>query len=279
MPNQPKLPSAAWLRRVEAAAVTAVRAARATIAARRRRPVVHRKGVGDFVTDLDLRCERLLRRELLAAVPEAGFLGEETAARGLDRELVWVVDPIDGTSNFANGLPHWSVAVALFAHGRPVVAAMWCEPEGALYTAAAGRGARRNGRRIAPPRGRWDDGAIVGCQWHRGQQDLSFLAALQRDGARVRTLGCTVAQIVDVAMGRLDGNVQQHGRVWDFAAPALVLLECGGLVTDWRGRPIFPLRELAQGHLPTIAASTAVHARIVRRLRPLAATSGAPRQA
>lgn len=226
-----------------------------------------RKGRGDFVTAIDLACERALHRELAAGLPEAGFLGEETPSRSLDRDFVWVVDPIDGTSNFANGLPPWAVAVALLHQGRPVVAAIWSEPEGALYDAVEGAGARCNGRQLAPVEPRWDDGSIVGCQWHRGQQRMGFLAAIQRDGARIRTFGSTVVQMLDVACGRLDGNVQQQGRIWDFAAPGLVLLELGGLVTDWRGRPVFPLGDLAVGHVPTIAAMPKAHRELVRCLR------------
>ncbi len=267
------------LSRAAAAAIAAVEAAVAHIRAARRRPAAraaHRKGVGDFVTAIDVRCEQLLRRRLLDALPGSGFLGEETAVADLDRDFVWVVDPIDGTSNFANALPQWAVAVALLWRRQPVVAAIWCEPEAALYSAIHGQGARRDGRRLRARASRWDDGAIVGCQWHRGQQDLAFLAALQRDGARVRTFGSTVVQLVDVACGRLDGNVQQQGRIWDFAAPALVLLECGGSFTDWRGRPVFPLPGLEFGHLPTVGASGKVHARIVRRVRPFARRAGAP---
>ena len=261
-------PSAALLGRIERAAALAVRAAARTAAAAQRAgtATVRRKGVGDFVTAADVRCERLLARRLRQVLPDAGLLGEETRAHGLDRDFVWVVDPIDGTSNFANGLPHWAVAVALLWRRQPVVAAMWCEPEGALYSAATGQGARRNGRRLPVPRARWDDGAIAGAQWHRGQQDLGFVAALQRDGARVRTFGCTVVQLVDVACGRLDANVQQQGRVWDIAAPALLLLEAGCRFTDWRGEPVFPMADF-DGHTPSVGAAPSVHARIVRRLR------------
>lgn len=260
----PRLPVGA-----RAAAAAAVRAAAAMAAAaqRRLRPdAVRRKGLGDFVTTVDLRVERLLRRHLAEALPGAGFLGEETGGQDLDRELVWVVDPIDGTSNFARGLPHWAVAVALLRHRRPVLAVMWCEPERALYEAVGGRGAFRDGRRLRLAPGRWDDGAILGCQWFRGQQDLAFLARLQRDGARVRTFGCTVAQLADVARGRLDANVQEQGRVWDLAAPGLLVEAAGGLFTDWRGGAVFPFGELPGGHVPTVAAAPAVHRRLLRRL-------------
>ncbi|MGE3174086.1 MAG: inositol monophosphatase [Planctomycetota bacterium] len=274
MPRPIDSPAATTLSRALTGAVAAVREAAAIARAasqRRRGTAPRRKGTGDFVTATDVRLERLLRRRLGGVLPEAGFLGEETDARGLDRDAVWVVDPIDGTSNFANGLPHWAVAVALLWRRRPVVAAIWCEPEGALYTAVHARGARREGRLLRPPRARWDDGAIVGCQWHRGQQQMDFLARLQRDGARVRTFGCTVVQLADVASGRLDGNVQQQGRIWDIAAPGLVLLEAGGAFTDWDGVPVFPLADLDVGHVPTIGASPDVHRRILRRVRSPAA--------
>src|SRR5262245_37353374 len=274
MPSADSAPDRQLLSTARVAAVGAVSAAVVSIRrARTRRGATtpRRKGDGDFVTAIDVQCERLLRQRLLGAVPAAGFVGEETAVVGVDREAVWVVDPIDGTSNFANGLPHWAVAVALLWRGRPVVAATWCEPEGVLYSAVAGRGAFAGRRRLRVRRGRWDDGSIVGCQWFRGQGDLAFLRALQRDGARVRTLGSTVVQLIDVARGRLDANVQQQGRIWDFAAPALVLLEAGGSFTDWRGRPVFPLADLrAVGHVATIGAGPGVHARVLRRVRPFA---------
>lgn len=231
---------------------------------------VRRKAVGDFVTEIDLRIERRLRRELGALLPEAGFLGEETDPASLDNEWLWIVDPIDGTSNFARGLPQFSVSVALVRRGRPMLAAIHCAPEDAVYTAVQGEGAFRDRRRVRVPRGRFDDGAVVGCQWFRGTSDMDFLPALQSEGARIRTLGSTVVQLADVVMGRLDANVQQQGRLWDFAAAGLVAVEAGCRFTDWRGRPVFPLRDLRVGHTATIAAPPAVHRRVAALLAPFA---------
>lgn len=227
---------------------------------------VRRKGVGDFVTTVDVKSERQLRRALRAALPEAGFLGEESTPADLGRDWVWVVDPIDGTSNFARGLPHFAVAVALLHRADPVLGVVHCAPEQALYVAVRGGGVRRDGRPVRIPAGRLDDGAILGCQWHRGQQDLEFLAALQRRGGRIRTLGSSVTQLVDVAMGRLDANVQQQGRVWDIAAAGLVVEEAGGRFTDWSGRRVFPFADLSVEHTPTVAGPRAVHAGVLRLL-------------
>lgn len=254
------------LERSVARLVAAIGADLARARQRLRAADVRRKGSGDFVTTLDLRAERRLRRDLARLLPAAGFLGEETAAAALDRELVWVVDPIDGTSNYANGLPHYAVAVALLAGRAPVLACIHAAPEGALYTARAGAGARRNGRRLRCPPGHVDDGGMIGCQWFRGAEDLSFVQRLQRGGSRIRTFGSTVTQLLDVATGRLDANCQQQGRIWDFAAAGLVVIEAGGHLTDWRGEPVFPLARLQAGHTATLAAAANVHGTVRRWL-------------
>lgn len=235
-----------------------------------RRAEVRRKGPGDFVTAVDLEVERWLRSELAAILPEAGFLGEETSSAGLGQGLVWCVDPIDGTSNFAHGLSHYAVAIALLHRRRPVVAAVWIAPQGEVLAAAHGCGALRNGRVLRTPAGRSDDSAIHGAQWFRGSGDLRFLAALQSGGARVRTFGSTVVQLMDVACGRLDANVQQQGRIWDIAAAGLVLVEAGGKFTDWGGKPVFPFPSLQVEHTATLAASAPVH----RSLRAAFARAG-----
>ena len=268
MPSRTRAPlrSLVRLRQPLAALVEDV-ARRIGKAQQRLRPAdIRRKGVGDFVTAADVRAERLLRRELLRLVPQAGFLGEESDPAGLDQEFLWVVDPIDGTSNFARGLPHFAVSVALLHRGQPVLAAIHCQPEDATYTALLGAGARRAGRRLRTPPGRLDDGAILGCQWFRGQQDLDFVRRLQGRGARIRTLGSTVTQLADVAAGRLDGNVQEQGRIWDVAAAGLLAVEAGCRFTDWAGRPVFPFADLTIGHTATVCATPAVHRGLLRLL-------------
>lgn len=255
------------LRRPTLALVEAA-ARRIARAQRHLRPAdVRRKGVGDFVTSVDITCERALRRSLRRLLPAAGFLGEETVPADLAEDWVWVVDPIDGTSNFSRGLAYFAVSVALLWRGQPMLACIHCAPEDASYTAVRGGGARRNGRLLRMPTSRLDDAAIVGCQWHRGQQRLRFVAAISRDGARIRTFGCTVTQLADVAMGRLDGNVQQQGRIWDIAAAGLLVEEAGGRFTDWRGRRVFPFLDLTIEHTATIAGRGPVHRALLARVR------------
>ena len=114
-----------------------------------------------------------------------------------------------------------------------------------------------------------NDSAILGVQWHRGARELPYLGGLLSTGTRIRNLGCTVVQLCDVATGRLDGNVQEQGRLWDFAAAALLVTEAGGRFTSWTGHDIFPLANLGSvGHLPSVAAHPSIHGQLCELLGP-----------
>lgn len=220
-----------------------------------------RKAPGDFVTDVDLRIEARLHRFLTAAHPRHGVLGEEGVGEALDADFVWVVDPIDGTSNYAHGLGLHAVAVACLHRGAPVVAAMCCQPEDQVYSAVAGHGAFRGRRRIRMSRRSLDDGTVLGCLWHRRSVSLAFVPALAATGARLRNFGSTVVHLCEVAGGRLDGNVQESGRIWDIAGPGLLVLEAGGRFTRWDGRPVFPFADLdREREHDTLAAAPGIHA-------------------
>jgi myo-inositol-1(or 4)-monophosphatase len=269
-PGTPAPLAATTIRRLMATARAAAELAGAWIA-RRLRPrgqAMRRKGEGDFVTSSDVAIERRVRAFLRRRHRDHGFLGEETPPDRPDAELLWVCDPIDGTSNFARGLRTCAAAVACLWHGQPVAAAMRCLPENALYVAGLGQGAFRNGRRVRLAAGTLDDAAILGVQWQRGPRPLWYLPRLLETGARIRNLGCSVVQICDVVMGRLDANLQEQGRIWDVAAPGLLVVEAGGRFTGWDGRPLLPFAtRAADVHHPSLAASGPVHSRLVRLLR------------
>lgn len=256
---------------LEASALAAANLVVPDLVRGKRRPQeLLRKGEGDFVTAVDHRAERRMRRFLRERHPEHGFLGEEGGGERLDAEYVWVVDPIDGTSNFGRGLASFAISVACVRKGQPVAAALVCWPEGATYSAALGRGARRNGRRLVIPRGRSDDGAILGVQWIRGAVEVPFLGRLLATGARIRVLGSTVVQYCEVARGSLDANVQEQGRIWDLAACGLVATEAGAALTDFAGRPLLPFPNLSgEAHYPSVVGSAPVVRRLVRALAGL----------
>jgi myo-inositol-1(or 4)-monophosphatase len=136
------------------------------------------------------------------------------------------------------------------------------------YHAGLGRGAYRGRRRLRLAPRPLDDATILGVQWHRGARTLDYLDELVATGGRVRNLGCTVAQLCDVAAGRLDANVQEQGKLWDFAAAALVVTEAGGLFTDWHGAAIFPVDPDPDVHQPSIAAHPTMHRRLCAMLSP-----------
>jgi myo-inositol-1(or 4)-monophosphatase len=263
------------LRRLALAAcdVGAARLRRAL--ARRTRPRAERKGVGDFVTMLDRELERTLRGQLLAARPSDGFVGEEEGMIRPDAPFVWVVDPIDGTSNFAAGFDHFAVSVACLHRGRPIAAAAATWPGDERFHAALGLGAAVGRRRLrldTTPRA--VDARILGVQWFRDRRGSAwtFLQQLADSGARIRVHGSSVTQICDVARGRLDGNVQEQGKLWDIAAAALIATEAGARFTDWRGRDPFPLRipvaEAASDvhHFPSVVAAPTAHRALIRLL-------------
>jgi myo-inositol-1(or 4)-monophosphatase len=236
---------------------------------------VRRKGEGDFVTAIDVRLERSIRRALEERHPDHGFLGEESGAARPDAQFQWVIDPIDGTSNFAQGLPVYAVAVACLHDRDPVAAAVWAAPNAARFAAARGLGAWFDGRRLRSRDLALDDAAVVGAQWLRGAHESRLLRALAASGARVRVFGSTVTQICDVAAGRLLANVQTQGRIWDVAAPFLIAEEAGCSVTDWKGTPILPFPDLATDrHYPSLIAPPRAHA----RLRELLAARAAQRR-
>jgi myo-inositol-1(or 4)-monophosphatase len=240
-----------------------------------------RKGVGDFVTAVDLAAEKLLRRLLHDAWPAHGIVGEELPPHEPGADFVWILDPIDGTSNFGRGHSIYAVSVACLHAGRPVAAAVHCLPEDITYHAALGCGARRGRQalRLARRRRGLDDASILGVQWHRGPRSIEYLEQLVASGTRVRNFGCTVTQLCDVATGRLDGNVQEQGKIWDFAAAALLVTEAGGRFTSWGGEDIFPLSSIeADRHYPSVAAVPVVQRQLCGILGPFEeGVSAAPR--
>jgi myo-inositol-1(or 4)-monophosphatase len=257
------------VRRLLATARAAAREAFQLVVRRTRsgRPVARRKGEGDFVTAIDVAVERLLRRRLLAAHPTHGFVGEETSPVRPDAEHLWIVDPIDGTSNFARGLGPYAVAVACLRDRTPVAAAMVCAPGNEFYSAGRGLGAWCGNRPLRIRGRQLDDASVIGVQWLRGPRSLWYLPRLLDTGTRIRNFGCSVGMLCDVAQNRLDANLQEQGRIWDIAAPALVVLEAGGRFTDWSGKPIFPLAERDfERHYPSMAASPATLRSLLRAL-------------
>lgn len=217
------------------------------------------KGVRDFVTDVDRTAERLISEVLLAAEPAARIVGEELSPEVVSEGLVWVVDPLDGTTNFLHGFPAYAVSIAAAVDGVLEAAVVLHVPHQELYFATRGGGAWLGERQLAVSTIDDPDFALVGTGFPF--KDTRHLPAYQRQFGRVaartagiRRPGSAALDLVDVAAGRFDAFWEQRLFAWDIAAGLLLLREAGGVATDFEGRHI------GAEHTAVVAGNPAMHA-------------------
>ncbi len=200
------------------------------------------KGDRDFATDVDRHIESEIRASLAEATPEIPFLGEEEGgATGI--EAVWVLDPIDGTINFARGLPLCTISLSLVIAGQPVLGIVDAPLLGERFVARRSGGAYLNGARIAVSEVSGLDEAIVGVADFKvdaGSEDenrvhLAVVARLARESLRVRMLGSAALDLAWLAVGRLNATVMLSNLPWDVTAGLLLVREAGGMVYDFDG--------------------------------------------
>jgi len=222
---------------------------------------VDKKGAIDLVTEVDLECERMCRAAIAERFPGHDILAEEfgaAAAAPNPSRYRWIFDPLDGTTNYAHGLPIFCSSLALEIDGRVEVGAVYDPTRRELFTAERGGGARLNGAPLqVSSTGRLIDAMLVtGFPYrvHQQAEDLVglFGAFLSRARA-VRRLGSAALDLCYVACGRFDGFWEQELKPWDVAAGALLLEEAGGRITGIDGSPFAP----ASGHL--VASNGRLH--------------------
>jgi myo-inositol-1(or 4)-monophosphatase len=222
---------------------------------------IDKKGAIDLVTEVDLECERMCRAVLAERFPDHDILAEElgaTASARTPSRFRWVFDPLDGTTNYAHGLPIFCSSLALEIDGRAAVGAVYDPNRRELFTAERGGGARVNGEpmRVSSAAQLVDALLVTGFPYdvHKQPSDLvalfgEFLAVARA----VRRLGSAAIDLCYVAAGRLDGFWEQHLKPWDVAAGALLLEEAGGTITGIDGSPF----DAEAGHL--MASNGLVH--------------------
>jgi myo-inositol-1(or 4)-monophosphatase len=197
------------------------------------------KSPGDYVTEIDRAAERAAIKVLNAGAPEIPVLAEEAGGSRSDR--MWVVDPIDGTTNFLRGFPVVGVSVALVEEGRPVVGAVTAPLLGASWSAAKGHGATdQRGRRLAVSTHPGAGIVATGFPFRRKERLPRYLAVMERALARfedLRRAGAASLDLAYVGAGVFDGFFELGLGIWDIAAGALLVTEAGGVVTDWAGDP------------------------------------------
>lgn len=199
---------------------------------------VSKKGPADFVSKADIKAEETIREQLTEARPNYGFLGEESPETfGEDPTRRWVVDPLDGTTNFLHGMPHWAISIAL-EHRNEIVAAVVYDPcKDELFTAEKGEGAWINGKRLrVSGRSELNETVFATGVPFAGRkylpETLKELARLMPQCAGVRRWGAASLDLAYVAAGRYDGFWERDLQSWDIAAGILLVKEAGGIVED-----------------------------------------------
>lgn len=189
------------------------------------------KGPQDFLTETDLAVEEFLKSALLERFPEDGFLGEETG--GSVAGNYWVVDPIDGTANFARSIPHYCIAIAFVSGDEVELGLIYNPPLDEMYVARKGAGTTRNGNVVHVSKVDSIDATSVEVGWSNrlpNQAYLDILAIALAKGANVRRASSGALGLAYVADGRSDGYVELHMNAWDCLAGLLMVREAGGVI-------------------------------------------------
>jgi myo-inositol-1(or 4)-monophosphatase len=227
-------------------------------------------------------CDRAAQRHIVAALrqrfPLDGIIGEEsddgagiTNLAGASRR-VWVIDPIDGTNNFVAGLGNWAVCIGALEDGYPTLGVVHDVARNLTHAAARGAGAWAGERRVTCAPGGLSDRSLMmlTCNLVRPDGSLPpWFLRWTRQVWKTRMLGSAALEAVQVGAGVAHGAITIHGKLWDLAAAAAIVLEAGGVVSDLDGRPVFPidLAGYAGAKVPFLAAAPGAHAQLLAELR------------
>jgi myo-inositol-1(or 4)-monophosphatase len=227
---------------------------------------VKEKAANDFVSEVDHEAEQAIIRTLLEAYPDHSILAEESGASGKS-DYEWIIDPLDGTTNFLHGLPQFAVSIALRHRGIITQAVIYDPTRNDLYTATKGRGAFLNETRIRVSKRAHLKPSLIGTGFPYRQIDhLDTYLAMMRDmicnTAAIRRPGSASLDLAAVAAGRMDGFWELGLSPWDIAAGALLILEAGGMVGDLEGNSSY----MESGHI--VAGNPKVFAQMVALLGP-----------
>jgi myo-inositol-1(or 4)-monophosphatase len=223
------------------------------------------KGSRDFVTEVDRTAERMIADILLAAEPGARMVGEELSPSVITDGLIWIVDPLDGTTNFLHGFPTYAVSIGAALDGVLQAAVVLQVPQNETYSAARGGGAWLGDRRLTVSTIVEPEFALIGTgfpframsQLEEYQRQFGNVA---RATSGIRRPGAASLDLADVAAGRFDGFWEQQLSAWDIAAGTLLIREAGGVVTDFSGR------DIGIEHTGVVAGNPAIHVWLIETL-------------
>ena len=235
------------------------------------------KAPGDFVTEVDQTVEADIIDTLQYSFKDHSFLGEESGLTGNEKSPYrWIIDPLDGTTNFIHGIPHYAVSIALSFEDEVIAGCIFAPATNDLYTAEKGRGASLNNRRLRVSKRHKFHEALVGVNVPnaRGGNSPSVVLAvaeLHLQTAGTRHMGSSVLDLAYVAAGRFDGYWGAGLKPWDLAVGCLMIKEAGGLVSDADGKSGF----MNSGQV--VAGTPKVFAPLLERVQPAMGSSGALR--
>lgn len=219
-------------------------------------PAYH-KAENDFVTEMDIASEHLIRSILLGECPEDGFFGEEEGGN-VTADGRWIVDPIDGTSNFFKGELLYTISIAYELHGELVVGCVYCPPTGEMWIGVKGEGATLNGKPIHVSSEATPRNAFLHMSFcHRVPQANAYvmecLKTITREYSDLRRTGSAAYDLCSVASGRCEGFFELYLHIYDIAAGVVILREAGGLVSGWKEND----NALVSGHI--LATNGKIH--------------------
>jgi myo-inositol-1(or 4)-monophosphatase len=198
------------------------------------------KSSQEYFSEVDIKAEQIIINAIRKAYPEHGILAEESGMQEGNEEFVWIIDPLDGTSNYLHGFPFFSVSIALKIKGRIEHGVIYDPLRHECFAASRGRGARLNDRRIRVSKQTLLSASLLGTgvpfrDIHLAQRYLPTFEAMMGKCAGVRRTGSAALDLAYVASGRLDGFWEFGLRPWDIAAGSLLIREAGGLISDVHG--------------------------------------------
>jgi myo-inositol-1(or 4)-monophosphatase len=263
-PGRPREDLAAFL----VAAVDAARAAGAVIragASNRAALAIERKSVNDFVSEIDKRAERVIIDALSTRFPDHAFKAEESGESGASR-YTWLIDPLDGTTNFLHGIPYYCVSIALRIGEVTAVGVVFDPTSGRLFTAMRGQGAFLDGAPIKVSGRPGLAEAVLGTglpfkDWHYLDDYMASLREIMQRCAGIRRPGAAALDLASVAAGWTDGHWERGLNAWDVGAGSLLVEEAGGKVSTFNGSESF----LNSGHI--IVGTPGVHAALLDVLK------------
>ena len=227
------------------------------------------KGPANFVSRADKKAEEMLYEDLSKARPGYGFIGEEGGTReGSDKSHTWIVDPLDGTTNFLHGIPQFAISIGLLREDTVIAGVIYNPANDELYIAERGKGAFLNDQRLRVAARRQLHECVIACGLpHIGRGDhqlfLREMTALQPRVAGLRRFGAASLDLAFVAAGRLDGYWERNLQPWDLAAGLLMIREAGGTVSGIQGND----DPLQTGHV--VGGNEFVHGELIKILKPL----------